>query len=375
MGFRVSSNKHIVIDARIRGSGVGAGRYVDRLLEHLQTIDTTNRYTVLVAPKDTWRPTAKNFSAKVSPFKRFSFNLLDQINHGRYLRRLKPDVVHFSMTPMEPMFYFGKRITTAHDLTMFNYVRAGGLPMVVHQTRMIGYRLLFWWSLRAANHVLVPTGFVKDDVIKHYPFTKYKTTVTLESSEPPLKATASPLKGVTAPFIFHVGSPLPHKNIEGLVEAFIKIKHEHPNLQLVLAGKREKYFQALEESIKSHPYRKDIIIPGFISEAELKWLYQNGTAYVMPSFSEGFGLPGLEAMVHGCPVVSSNATCLPEVFGNAAAYFDPHDTDDIAKVVGNVIANPTQRKELIKNGHARVKKFSWRRMAEETLETYRTVLG
>lgn len=366
--------KHIVIDARIRGSGVGAGRYVDRLLEHLQTLDQENRYTILTNPEDKWRPFAKNFQILPCKYKRFSFNLLDQVTFGLFLRRLKADVVHFTMTPMEPMYYFGNRVTTAHDLTMFNYVRAGGLPMVVHAARMVGYRMLFWWSLWMAREIIVPTQFVADDVRKHYGFAKGKLSVTHEASEPEIEGKAKQLKHVRPPFIMHVGSPLPHKNLEGLVDAFAKLKQEHPDLQLVLVGKKEKYFRALEESVQDHPHHKDIVFPGFVSEAELKWLYQGAEAYVMPSFSEGFGLPGLEAMVHGCPLVSSNATCLPEVFGDAAEYCDPRDTQDMADKINHVISSEKRRKELVHNGYVCLKKYSWQRMAEQTLDVYHNVL-
>lgn len=367
--------KHIVIDARVRSSGVGASRYIDRLIEHLQILDGENRYTILIDPKDKWRPTAENFSVLPCKYKRFSFNLLDQITFGLFLRRLKADLVHFSMTPIEPMYYYGNRVTTAHDLTMFNYVRAGGLPKIVHAARMVGYRMLFWWSIWMAREVIVPTEFVAEDVAKHYGFTKGKVTVTLEASEPELEGKATRPEGVKAPFIMHVGSPLPHKNLEGLVEAIAELKQKHPDLQLVLAGKKEKYFQALEESVNDHPVRDSIIFTGFVSDAELKWLYQNAEAYVMPSFSEGFGLPGLEAMVHGCPLVSSNATCLPEVFGEAAEYFDPRDTQDMADKIDSVISSEERRKDLIRKGYTQLKKYSWRRMAEQTLQVYNKVLN
>lgn len=369
-----ASGKHVVIDARIRSSGVGAGRYVDRLLKHLQTLDQENRYTILLNPEDTWKPVSENFSILPCKYKRFSFNLLNQLTFGLFLRRLKADLVHFSMTPLEPMYYFGNRVTTAHDLTMFNYVRAGGLPKFVHAARMVGYRMLFWWSLWMAREVIVPTHFVADDVTKHYGFTKGKINVTYESSEPPLEAKAIQPKDVRAPFIIHVGSPLPHKNLEGLVAAFGELKQKHPDLQLVLAGKKEKYFQTLEDSVKDHPVRDSIVFTGFVSDAELKWLYQSAEAYVMPSFSEGFGLPGLEAIVHGCPLVSSNATCLPEVFGDAAEYFDPRNPRDMADKIDSVISSEKRRKELVHNGYVQLKKYSWQRMAEQTLEVYDKVI-
>jgi glycosyltransferase involved in cell wall biosynthesis len=362
--------KHIVIDARSRPSGAGSGRYIDRLLSHLQEFDKSNKYTVLLRPADDWTPTAPNFTALPCPFRQFSFNPLDQLILGRFLRKLRPDLVHFGMSPQEPMFYFGKRLTTAHDLTMFSYVRAGKLPGWLHALRMVGYRLLFWWSLRRARQIIVPSQFVAKDIGKKYPFSKEKITVTYEASEPPIEGAARRPKQINEPFILHVGSPFPHKNVERLVDAFVRLKQIHPKLQLVLAGKKEQYFEKLESLAKKTPVFEDIIFTGFASDPELKWLYQHAEAYVLPSLSEGFGLVGLEAMVHGCPLISSNATCLPEIYGDAALYFDPNNSQDMARQIDAVLSDNALQKSLVKNGYVRIKKYSWKRMAEQTLEVY-----
>ncbi|WP_284554165.1 glycosyltransferase family 4 protein, partial [Citrobacter sp. T1.2D-1] len=118
-------------------------------------------------------------------YKKFSFNPLDQINLGRFIKKLKPDLVHFAMTPQEPVFYRGKRITTTHDLTMLRFTRAGRHSMLVHWVRMMGYRWLFWESHRRSKAIIVPTEYVKADLIKLSPATKDKIIVTLEAAEPP----------------------------------------------------------------------------------------------------------------------------------------------------------------------------------------------
>ncbi len=111
-----------------------------------------------------------------------------------------------------------------------------------------------------------------------------------------------------------------------------------------------------------------------MSDAELKWLYENAEAYVFPSLSEGFGLPGLEAMAHGCPVISSSATCLPEVYGDAAEFFDPKDVNDMAKTIDNVLTNKKLRISLARKGKNQIKNYSWQKMAQETLDTYKECL-
>lgn len=365
--------KHIVIDARTRPSSTG--RYIDRLLEHLQVLDSVNKYTVLIRPGDNWKPDSKNFIAIPCKYRQFSFNPIDQISFARFLYRLKPDLVHFGMSPQEPIFYFKNRVTTLHDLTMLRFARAGRLPKIIHFIRMIGYRMLLKASLRMAKEVIVPTEFVKDEVVRYVPLNARKVTVTLEASEQPIKIPAKAIENINKPFILYVGSAFPHKNLESLIKAYAELRQTNPELNLVLAGKKEYYYKKLEAMVgKQHALKNKVIFTGFVGDAELKWLYEHAEAYVFPSLSEGFGLPGLEAMVHGCPVVSSNATCLPEVYGDSAHYFDPEDTKDIATKILDVISNKKLRESLIKKGYKQAAKYSWKKTAQQTLEVYKRVL-
>jgi len=153
------------------------------------------------------------------------------------------------------------------------------------------------------------------------------------------------------------------------VEAFTLLKETRPELKLVLAGKKEFYFESLENAIADHEYRNDIVITGYISDEELKWLYQNAACYVLPSLSEGFGLPGLEAMAHGCPLVSSNATCLPEIYGPAAEYFDPYSTKKMAVAIDKVLSSTKKQKELIALGEKQLQRYSWHKMTKQIHET------
>lgn len=363
---------HIVIDARIRTSSTG--RPVDRLLEYLQELDTENRYTILLEPGDGWRPRNRRFKTSVCKYRRFSFNPLQQITFSRYLYRLKPDLVHFTMTGLQPVFYFGRQTTFTHDLTMYKFVRAGRLPKWLHRIRMYAYRLIVWQAHRKSLKILVPTQYVRDAIAKFHLFTNRKLVVTLEASEPPIEGPAEEPENAPEQFIMYLGSSFPHKNLNRLVEAFGLLKSEHPELKLVLVGKREYHAKQLKKWAKSKPYYPDIVFTGFIPDAEAKWYYLHARAYVFPSLSEGFGLPGLEAMVHGCPVVSSNATCLPEVYGEAAYYFDPEDIEDMALKINEVLSKESLRQKLIDNGYKQAKRFSWKKMAEQTLEVYDSLL-
>ncbi len=366
------SGKHIVIDARGRQSS--SGRYVDRLIEHLQDIDRDNHYTVLLDPADPWQPSASNFQAESCKYKKFTFNLLEQFTFTSFLNDLEPDLVHFWMTPQEPLLYTGPRVTTTHDLTMLRFARAGQLPEWLHGIRMAGYRFLLKQSLKKADKVITPTRFVADDVAENYPFTRDKLVVTHEASEPPLAGKEQAPAHKLDEFILYVGTAFPHKNLQRLVDAFGALNEADPDLQLVLVGKKEQYYEELEDYIAEKPYANKIITAGFVSDLELKWYYTHAAAYVFPSLSEGFGLPGLEAMVHGCPVVSSNATCLPEVYGDAALYFDPLDPIDMAEKIAQVLVDTKLRRQLMERGRKQATKYSWRRMAEETLKVYKEIV-
>ena len=365
--------KHIVIDARTRPSSTG--RYIDRVLEHLQSIDNTNKYTVLLRPSDNWKSKNRNFKSLVCKYKQFSFNPIDQISFARFLYKLNADLIHFGMTPQEPVFYFKKRITTLHDLTMLRFARPGKLPKILHFVRMLGYRMLLKSSVRMAKAVIVPTEFVKEDVVKYVPTNARKVFVTYEASEPLISQTEKLVDGVSAPFILYVGSAFPHKNLESLVSALEKMRQNNPEISLVLAGKKEQYYKKLESWTGKNPALKNkVIFSGFVDDAELKWLYEHAEAYIFPSLSEGFGLPGLEAMVHGCPVVSSNATCLPEVYGDAAHYFDPTNIEDMAEKISEVLSDKKLRDNLIKKGYKQAAKYSWQKTAQQTLDVYKKVL-
>lgn len=364
---------HIVIDARIRRSTTG--RYADRLVQHLQKIDNYNRYTILVQPDDTWKMTAKNFKTVPCPYPQFSLNPLHQLGFAWQLYRLKPNLVHFTMT-QQPLLYFGKIVTFTHDSTMYDFVRRGTTPIPIYKMKIALYRFLVWWSHRKSNEVIVPTRYVAEDFAHRHPFIKNRLTVTYEASEPAMAVRADKPAGINGDFILYVGTAFPHKNLPKLVEGFELLLRKRPDLKLVMTGKRdEKHMVELMDWAKKRAAYKNIILPGFVTDPELKWLYEHTQAYVFASLSEGFGLPPLEAMAHGAPVVSSNASCMPEVYGDAAHYFNARKPQDIADKVDEVLGNNHLRSQLIKNGYEQLKKYSWTTMAAETLTVYKKVLG
>jgi glycosyltransferase involved in cell wall biosynthesis len=175
-------------------------------------------------------------------------------------------------------------------------------------------------------------------------------------------------------FIMYVGRALPHKNLGRLVEAYSILKQKYPHLILVLAGRSDAGYKRIGALVSEKRLAHSVIFTDYIEEGELRWLYENTAAYVFPSLSEGFGLPPLEAMSHGAPVVSSNATCLPEINGKAAHYFNPLNVKDMARAIDDVLGNKVSRTKLVSSGHSQLAKYSWRKMAEQTLRIYELAL-
>ncbi len=176
------------------------------------------------------------------------------------------------------------------------------------------------------------------------------------------------------PYLLYVGNAFPHKNLEHLIKAFKTILSLEPSLELVLVGEIDDFYKSFQTLCKEMGIEKNVIFAGRVSDRELKQLYQNALIYVFPSLCEGFGLPGLEAMKNGLPVVSSDSSCLPEIYGDAALYFNPQNTEEMVKAILEPLNNKELRDKLIKKGYKRIKKFSWQKCAQETLEIYKSII-
>lgn len=357
--------KRIVIDAReLRTS---TGRYMERLLHYLQAIDRKHEYIVLLKPGDiaSWNPEHSNFSKHVCPHDEFGFS--EQIGFKKQLDGLKADLVHFGMV-QQPIWYKGRVVTTVHDLTTVRFTNPAKNSAVFAFKQQV-YKYVIRRAAHKSSRLLVPSEFVADDVTRFTGVNRDKITVTYEAADA-IDVRAKAVKQLVGRrFLMYVGRPTPHKNLEGLIEAFATLRRKYPNLILVMAGRKDANYQRIEDEAYIKGV-KNLYFPGFVSEGQLRWLYERCEAYVFPSLSEGFGLPGLEAMRHGAPVISSNATCLPEIYGDAARYFDPADTGAMAEALDEVLSDKDLRDGLVKKGRARVRQYSWKRMAEQTLDVY-----
>lgn len=360
---------HIAIDARIINTSTGT--YVKNLLIYLEKVDSINEYSILVRSKDKdyWKPTNQNFKILIADFDNYSIG--EQTGFKKFLDNLAPDLVHFCM-PQQPMFYKGAHVTTFHDLTLLRVYNSDKNWLTFHAKQLIG-RHLFKSVAKSSKQIITPTEFTKKDLIKFSGISPDKVTVTYESADvfiDKLEPYDYPFKQ----FILYVGQQSDYKNIKRLGDAHQILLDKYPDLGLILVGKKNNSIKINEDYFTEKQY-KNILFTDFISDEKRDWLYTQAEAYIFPSLMEGFGLPGLEAMGYGAPVISSNATCLPEVYGDAAVYFDPLSTDDIANRIDSVLSNKELRDELIQKGHEQIKKYSWQRMAGQTHGVYLKALN
>ncbi|HTK39291.1 MAG TPA: glycosyltransferase family 1 protein [Patescibacteria group bacterium] len=356
--------KHIVIDARMINTTTGT--YVERLLHYLQQVDTVNRYTVLVPSKDEdfWKPSAKNFSVMIADFDEYSFE--EQFGFKRFLESLKPDLVHFCM-PQQPIWYRGRKVTTVHDLTLLRVYNSDKNFLMFKTKQLIG-RYVFKKAARDSAAVITPTECTKQDLVSYAGIPAEKVYVTYEAAD------IGQFKKIRYDvpydrFLINVGRHSDYKNVVRLAEAHQKLLAKHPDLGLVFVNGPDDSVLANKALFESRGY-KNIHFTLKAMKGERDYLYTKATAYVTPSLFEGFGLGALEAMGFGLPVLSSTATCLPEVYADGALYFDPLSVDDMADKIDQVLSGDALRRDLIARGKARHSSFSWEKMAKETHEVY-----
>jgi len=356
----------IVIDARESGSSTG--RYIDKLIENLHKLRPDYEFMILTdrSRVDFMKRIAPRFKIVESRYKEFGF--AEQFGLLRQINKLRPDLVHFGMT-QQPVLYKGRSITTIHDLTTARF----GNPAknkVVFRVKQQVYKKVIKKVAQNSAYIITPSKYVKHDVAQYANISPDKIIVTYEAADRITESALAVPRLIGRQFLMYVGRSTPHKNLRRLVDAFIILKKKHPKLMLVLAGKMDANYHQLEAYVTEKRMADSIVFTDFVTERELKWLYQNTAAYVFPSLSEGFGLPGLEAMAHGAPVISSNATCLPEIYGDGAVYFDPGNTFDMAAKISSVLSSAGRRGELIRKGKARAMKYSWSHTARLTAAIY-----
>jgi len=364
----------IGIDCRmIKASGIG--RYVSNLVENLAKIDSENSYILFLQKKDfeSYELPAANFNKVLADFPWNSFG--EQTKLSKIINKESPDIMHFPHFNV-PLFYNKKFIVTIHDLTVNKYKTARGSKSPGYQFKYLAYKKIIKHAAEKSLKILTLSDFTKTEIRRHLGIPRENIALTYGGV--PKELTTTPetpgsleALGVKKPFILYVGNAYPHKNLERLVEALKYL----PDANCVLVGQKNEFYLKLEEKAKNLSLTDRVILTGFVDDGQLVSLYKNAACFAFPSLNEGFGFPALEALEFGLPVASSNASSLPEVLGDAALYFDPEDIKDMARVLKEILTNNTLRKELIEKGFRQVKKFSWEKMAKETLAVYKEALN
>jgi len=277
--------------------------------------------------------------------------------------------VFFSPAHYSPRLSPFNTIVTIHDLSYYYY------PNEFLKKDL--YKLKNWtkYSVNNAKNIIAVSKTTKKDIIKFYNIQENKISVIYNGYEKKIKHNINNKKellksrfNINNPYIMHVGTLQPRKNIILLIKAFSEFKKRYEEYRLVLVGKKGWMFKDIFKQVKDMGLQNDIVFTGYISNRELQMLYQNAFCFVLPSFYEGFGIPILEAMSNNCPVISSFSSSLCEIGGNACLYFNPNDKNELVEKLNIMVKKPETRKVLINKGKERVKMFSWEKCSKETLE-------
>jgi glycosyltransferase involved in cell wall biosynthesis len=365
----------IAIDAR-KLHDFGIGTYVSNLVRGLSRLDHDHEYHLICHPYDEefCRSLGPNFRAL--PDLAGNYSVREQFAIPYDIWRAKIDLFHaphYVLPPLVP----AKSVVTIHDCIHLRFPQY--LP-----NRVAHYYAQYFMAAAAkkASRVLTVSEASKRDIIHflrtppdkidvvYNGFDERLTTPTAEE-----EARVRDRFQLDAPFVLYAGNIKPHKNVDRLIEAFAKLRARglgHVNL-LIIGDEISKY-SSLRRLVHRHQIRRQVRFLGFVSTDTLAALYRLARLFVFPSLYEGFGLPPLEAMASGTPVIASNTSSLPEVVGDAALLIDPLNADEIADAMVRVLTNDALRDDLVRRGFERVKQFSWDRSVRRTHDIYMDVL-
>ncbi len=345
------------------GRKTGFGFYVSNLVDNLERIDKKNQYVFLQPEGE------RDFSTPERL-------IWDQVTIPKLAKQNDLDIFHqpcFST----PVFYRGKVVVTIHDLISVFF----------------GYNIPFWsrqffakwmpFTYRFADHLIAVSHHTKKDAIKVLGIPEEKITVIHEAADAKYHVIhdSKLIKGVLHkynlpenPFILHVGTLEPRKNLQFLVRAFALAKKDPSFVaKLVITGKKGWYYEGLFTLVDELKLQEEVIFTGYVEDDDLPALYNAARIFAFPSQYEGFGLPPLEAMASGTPVISSNTSSMPEVVGDGGILLPPKNEQQWAEAMLSLMSDEKRWQVLRKNGLAQAEKFSWERCARETVAVYQKV--
>jgi glycosyltransferase involved in cell wall biosynthesis len=369
----------IVLDVRhIKDFGIGT--YIRNLVKALGNLDTENRY--LLATND---PEIRDFGTLPPNFETVWYHepkneQWNNIAFPWFLKGLAPDVVHLPRNDV-PLFMLQRYVVTIHDMSSFLF---GGRSGTREDIRLYRFRR----GLMRAERVIAVSSATHRDVEHLLGIRPERMRLVYSAPDPNfLERPSDPDTArrllerfsIQQPYILYAGRIRPHKNIPRLIEAFAVVRgalENHPeykDLRLLIIGDEISRNPEVRRAVAQTRTEQVVRFLGFVPFDTLRQFYASASVFAFPSLYEGFGLPPLEAMATGIPVVTSAVSSLPEVVGDAAMIVNPENVFDIARGIREVLTDDALRARLIQAGHVQVRQFNWRRTAEQTLEVYREV--
>ncbi len=363
------------------GNRVGVNTYAYELLKNLWKLqgEWKNKHKLIVYLKEKPLPDmpeeTANFRYKIISGGKVW--IITRLMPSLFFTKERPDVF-FSPNTYVPVFAPTKSVCSIMDL--------GYLEFSGQFKKYDFWQLTLWtaYSIFISKAIIAISNSTKDDIVRHYPIARGKIYVTHLAYDSDKFNQNIPEKDVRRvknrysivdDYILYLGTLKPSKNIEGLIEAFAKIRSDYPSIKLVVAGKKGWLYQPIYEKVEKLGLSDKIVFTDFVPEEDKPGLIKGAKVFVLPSFWEGFGLDVLNALSCGVPVVASDVGSLPEVVGEAGTLVDPNNIDSIAKGISGVLSmSRLEYNSIVKKGLAQAKKFSWEKTARQTLKIIENVV-
>ncbi len=364
----------ITIDARMMGPGNtrGIGRYIEELVQAMLVVAPEHEYTLIVRPGfvslPLLPPTAYRLRFVTADIPWYGWK--EQLRMPGIFRATNPDIVHIPHWNV-PFFMPCPYVVTVHDLLLRHLPQSSNISTRSWPIRLIkrfAYRLVLARAFRQAKQILVPTEAVKQDLAHWYPAMVQKTVVSGEGMPTPSLESGTSREN----WLLYVGSGYPHKGLDDVWQAWPLIRKAFPQLNLKIVGTTDAFMQRHMTTVRESGL-EGVEFLGRIDDAKLEDLYHRALGLIFPSHFEGFGLPPLEALAHGCPVLASDIPVLREVLGaRGIIFFRVGSVNAILEAVRELIANSVLKSQEAQNAAKDlIHRHNWNDVATRTLDTYR----
>lgn len=376
MPYQFSTQRSMYIDCRhLDGSGIGS--YISNLVKELHHLNP-NIPLKLLTQSDHIEALGKLSDFPIIPYEGKIYSIAEQY---RWISKTFPygllHVPHYNA----PLFYPGKLIVTVHDVchqAMRQY-----FPGILKQTYAGPFLKQI---LRKADKIITVSEFSKKEIVKYYNIAPRKIDVIYNGVDPSFHPVPPEISNkiinkynLPSEYFLYLGNVKPHKNILGLIESYKRALALRPDLPpLVILGKYQNLLTGIpniQKVMLNEEFSKKVIFTGYLPSEDIPAIYSQASLFLFPSFYEGFGLPVLEAMSCGTPVITSNNSSIPEVAGDAAVLIDPYNSEEIADAIIKVTEDTSLQKKLIQKGFKQIKRFSWEQSAKMHANLYKEVLA